>query len=95
MGFGDSDSSNINMIFNVINLVIGLTALTLSIYVIFKLSDIKSDVAKSIAAMHANMLKIVDEIDHVNKVEFELDQRQEQDIVALKHKYAASATQAA
>lgn len=87
----DSDSSNIFMLFNITNLVIGLTALTISIYILFKLSNIKSDVAKSIAAMHANMLKIVDEIDHVNKVEFDLDQRQEQDIIALKRKYTPSA----
>ena len=72
------------LVFDIVNLVLILVVLGLLIYAFYKISSIKSDVALSIKTLHTNMMKIVDEINNVNKVEFEVDTRQQDDIDLLK-----------
>lgn len=72
------------LLFDIINLVLVLTVLSLIIYTLYKVSKIKSDTRIAIDAMHKNLLTVINEINHVNKTEYEVDARQEADILALK-----------
>lgn len=69
---------------SIVNLVLVITVFVIMVIVLFKVSTNQKACMDSIKVVHSNMQKLVNEINHVNNTEYQVDSIQQESIINLR-----------